>query len=151
MDRIAPFLITRMRKQPSALHEVARFLSVRLSDFLNVTLVHTLPQIFFNQDRPTLEAISAATQKKNHSLFLTHESKILARAFMASKPGQTRNILNFITSVLNEAAGNGQIDIDSLIGSSIVNLIAELVLYMGDEDSAVADQVSIYLYYSLIL
>ncbi|KAI0092138.1 hypothetical protein BDY19DRAFT_928481 [Irpex rosettiformis] len=137
MDRLAPFLVTQIRKQPTVLHELSQFLNVRLQDFYNVTLVHTLPQIFANQDRQTLEAISTVTQKKCHALFLSHESKILARAFMASKPGQTRAILNFITSVLNEAAGSGSIDIDSLIGSSIVNLIAELVLYMGDEEPGV--------------
>ncbi|KAI0700624.1 hypothetical protein BC835DRAFT_1404834 [Cytidiella melzeri] len=140
MDRIAPFLVTRICKQPSALNESCRFLSVAPHDFVNVTLNHTLPHIFSNHDRQTLEAVSAATQKKCHSLFLTHESKILARAFMAPKPGQTRAILTFITSVLTDAASGGTIDIDSVIKSCLVNLIAELVMYMGDDDPAVVDE-----------
>lgn len=142
MDRLAPFLVNQIHRHPAVLHEICCFVGLGLQDFLNVTLVYTLPQIFFNQDRQTLEDVSSAIQKKCHTLFLSHESKILARAFMAPKPGQTRAILNFITSVLNEAAGSGTIDIHALIGSSIVNLLAEIVLYMGDDDPVVADEVS---------
>ncbi|KAI0340807.1 hypothetical protein BDW22DRAFT_1397789 [Trametopsis cervina] len=142
MDRIAPFLASRICKHPSALVEGCRFLSVTPHDFLSVTLAHTLPQIFADQDRQSLEAIAAATQKRCHALFLAHESKILARAFMAPKPGQTRAILGFITAVLVDAAGGERIDIDSVLKSCLVQLIAELVMYMGDEDMVVAEAIN---------
>lgn len=142
MDRIAPYLVARICKQPLALTEGCRFLSITQHDFINVTLSYTLPQIFATRDKQCLEAISLATQKKSHALFIAHESKILARAFMAPKPGQTSAILNFITSVLTDAAGGGTIDIDSVLRSCLVNLLAELVVHMGNDDVSVISEVS---------
>ena len=141
MDRIAPFLVTRLCKQPGAVAEGCRFLSITPHDFLNVTLNYTLPHVFAARDKQCLEAISSATQKRCHALFIAHESKILACAFMASKPGQTSAILNFITSILTDAAGGGTIDVDSVLKSCLVNLLAELVIHMGDEDESVVKQV----------
>lgn len=142
MDQIAPYLVKRLCLQPAALTEGCRFLTIAPQEFLNVTLNHTLPHIFADRDRQCLDAISLATHKKCHVLFFAYPSKILARAFMASKLGQTSAVLTFITAVLAEAAGNGAIDIGSVVKSYLVNLISELVMHMGDEDESVRTQVS---------
>lgn len=122
MDQIAPYLVKRLCLQPAALTEGCRFLTIAPQEFLNVTLNHTLPHIFADRDRQCLDAISLATHKKCHVLFFAYPSKILARAFMASKLGQTSAVLTFITAVLAEAAGNGAIDIGSVVKSYLVNL-----------------------------
>jgi serine/threonine-protein kinase ATR len=141
MDRIAPLLVSKIQSRRSMLDEACRFLAISPPDFLNVTLSHTLPYLFSKADRDSLVKVAEETQKQCHSLFLIYESKILARAFMASKPGQTRSILNFIAAVLTEAANGNTIEIDSIIKSSIVNLVAELVMFMGDEDLSIVKEV----------
>ncbi|OCH94317.1 hypothetical protein OBBRIDRAFT_823598 [Obba rivulosa] len=134
MDQIAPFVVTRLNAQPTLLLEFCRFLSVSPLDFVSITLNQTLPQVFARCDSRILQAISHETEEKPSSLFLKHAPEILAYAFRLQAPGQTHKVLTFIVGVLQEAAGDGNIDVATVVGSCIVPLLAELVVALGNDN-----------------
>lgn len=152
MDQIAPFIIMHLNGQPTLLLEFCRFLSVAPLDFVSITLNRTLPQVFASCDPRILQAISRETEEKPASLFLKHAPEILAYAFRQQAPGQTHKVLTFIMSVLQEAAGDANIDVATVVGSCIVPLLAELVVALGNDDPEDNEMVkAIILYTTAVL
>lgn len=133
MSQIAPKLVSRLGTQPTVLAEVCKFLSVSQGAFISVTLNHTLPHLFADRDHRTLEAIGNELREKPSLLFINYAPTILAHAFLLP-PGQTNAVLSFVVHVLRETSGASSIDIPSVVRSCIMNLLAELVIVMGQED-----------------
>ncbi|KAH8096675.1 hypothetical protein BXZ70DRAFT_1032531, partial [Cristinia sonorae] len=139
MSQIAPKLVSRYTTQPTVLVEVCRFLAVQTSAFMNVTQSYTLPHLFADRDVRTLEAMGEELGTKPHSMFLTYAPVILAHAFLLP-PGQTNSVLTFIVGVLQEASGSSTIDMPSVVRSCVMNLLAELVIVMGQEDEGAVER-----------
>lgn len=141
MHQVAPFVVSNICQHPTLLLETCRFLSSTPSDFLSVTLPHTLPQLFGNCNRDALERISKELGKKLSSMFLNSSAEILGHVFMLLYPGQTDKALTFILYILTEAANNAKIAIGSVVKSCIVPLLANLVIAMGAEDATESETV----------
>ncbi|TFK43883.1 hypothetical protein BDQ12DRAFT_199518 [Crucibulum laeve] len=148
MDQIAPFLVCQMCIQPSLLSEACRLMSIAPGDFISITLPRTLPQVFAECKLPVLEAVSRELGANPPSLLLKHSPQVLAHVFLLPRANDTTKALNFIVKVLTDAARNAdpsamkekRIDIQSLVKSCVVPLLAELVVAMGDEDLDVAER-----------
>ncbi|KAI0353102.1 hypothetical protein OH77DRAFT_1497585 [Trametes cingulata] len=140
LHRIAPYLVHRLKTHPDGVQEFCHFLSVAQRDFIQITLKHTLPQLFAESDLKGLEAVAAEMNTNVAMLVLDYGHHILAHAFMLQGIGQTNKTLQFILNVLKAAATEGStLQITSIIGSCTVLLLTEIVICLGDEDPDVVD------------
>ncbi|KAJ7156082.1 hypothetical protein C8R43DRAFT_884346 [Mycena crocata] len=138
-DQIAPFLILRMCTQPQLLVEACRIMYVVPEDFISTTLARTLPHLFAACEVRVIEAIGKALNAKPSTLLLNHSADILAHLFLLRGPGQTNKAMSCLLDVLMDSANQKGIDTHSVVKSSIVQLIAQLVIVLGDENPEVAD------------
>jgi serine/threonine-protein kinase ATR len=139
---VIPLVASRICTHPSLLAEICRFLSISPTDFITVTLSRMLPQVFANCDSKALEKIAKELSKKPSTLFLNFSHHILAHVFLLPSQVQIDNAISFILKVLRDAADNAKIDIQSVVHSCLVPLLAELVVVMGDEDPEKAKKAS---------
>ncbi|KAJ7098650.1 hypothetical protein B0H15DRAFT_771712 [Mycena belliarum] len=137
-DQIAPFLILRMCNQPELLVEACRIMYVVPDDFIATTLPRTLPHLFAACEVRVIEAIGRTLNTKPSTLFLNHSADILAHLFLLRGPGQTSNAMSCLLNVLTDSANQKGIDTHSVVKSAIVQLTAQLVIVMGDENPDVA-------------
>jgi serine/threonine-protein kinase ATR len=142
-DQIAPFIIKRLSTQPDILGEACRVMAIAPADFITITLPHTLPQIFASCDQKVLDQITRALPTKASTLLLKHSHGILAHIFLLPSQAATTKALNFVIKVLTDATSS-TIDIQSVVKSCVVPLLAELVVVMGDENTDMAKQVREY-------
>ncbi|KAJ7228144.1 hypothetical protein GGX14DRAFT_547392 [Mycena pura] len=138
-DQIAPFLILRMCTHPELFVEACRMMHVLPEDFISTTLSRTLPHIFAACEVKVMEAIGKALNSKPSTLLLNHSPEILAHLFLLPGPGKTEKALSCLLSVLTDSAHQKEIDLHSVVKSSIVQLIAQLVIVMGDEEPGTAN------------
>ncbi|KAG0703892.1 hypothetical protein DFH29DRAFT_981716 [Suillus ampliporus] len=134
ISQVASFVVSRKCTNPTLIFETCRFLSVHPTDFISVTLSKTLPHLFANSEGKVLEDISKELGKTTPSLFLNHSHEILAHVYQQHGPAQTTRSLTFITNILSDAAAVGNIDIQSIVKSCVVPLLANLVVVLGDEN-----------------
>ncbi|KAI0638446.1 hypothetical protein C8Q77DRAFT_1046895 [Trametes polyzona] len=143
LSRISPYLVRRLRTHPEGMQEICHFLSVSQRDFVNLTLKHTLPQLFAESDLKGLEAVAQEMGKNIALLVLDNAQYILAHAFMLQGIGHTNKTLHFILNVLKAAATDASsLDLSTIVGSCNVLLLTEIVVCLGDEDPDVADAAS---------
>ncbi|KAI0776189.1 hypothetical protein BD413DRAFT_469293 [Trametes elegans] len=140
LDRIAPFIVKRLKTHPHGVQEFCRFLSMSQRDFVELTLKHTLPRLFAESDLRGLEAVAAEAGSTLAMLVLENAHYILAYVFMLQGIGQTNKTLQFILNVLRAAASDGSsLHMSTLIASCAMMLLTEIVICMGDEDPDVAE------------
>lgn len=139
-DQIAPFIIKRLPTQPDLLAEACHVMSIAPADFITITLPRTLPEVFASCDQRVLDAITKAVSTKASTLLLKHCHGILAHIFLLPSQAATTKALKFVIKVLTDATSSA-IDIQSVVKSCVVPLLAELVVVMGDENHEVAQQV----------
>jgi serine/threonine-protein kinase ATR len=142
MDQIAPFIITRFSAQPDLLGEACRVMSIAPIDFIGITLPRTLPELFASCNQRVLDLIAKELSTKASSLLLKHSHGILAHIFLSNQATTTK-ALNFVIKVLTDATSS-VIDIQSVVKSCVVPLLAELVVVMGDERPDIAQNVRGY-------
>ncbi|KAF8638618.1 hypothetical protein AX17_002159 [Amanita inopinata Kibby_2008] len=135
LDRIAPFLISRMCSQPILFHEACRAMATQPNVFIMSNLARALPQLFADCDTGVLEKIANQLETTLSTLFLKHSHKILAHIFL--QRGQSKKALKFIVKILvadSQDAQRASIDTASVIQSCLVPLLSELVVQLGDEN-----------------
>ena len=132
LDKIAPLLVSRMCIQPALLQETCRLISVAPAEFVTINLRRTLPHLFGNCELKVLEMIARDLSKIPSTLFLDYSPNILAHIFRL-ETSQTNKALAFVAKVLSDAADRGSINIATVVKSSGLPLLAELVVGMGDE------------------
>lgn len=145
LDKIAPFIVSRVCSQPVLLLEYSRLVSVAPKDFMTITLPRTLPPIVASRDFKVLQKIAHDLSLKPSLMLLKHSHEILAHIFLLQNSSETNKALHFIVQVLKEARADTTIDIDiqSVVKSCVVPLLAELVVKLGHEDPLVSQCVSV--------
>ncbi|KAE9410202.1 hypothetical protein BT96DRAFT_913020 [Gymnopus androsaceus JB14] len=138
MAKIAPFLVARMCSEPAILSETCRLMCISISDFLRTTMSKTLPSLFANQEYAVLEAIGKEVNHRPSTLFLHHCHEVLAHVFLLDSAKRTQVGLNSIASLLSSAASSGgqktNVDIQGVVKSCLIPLLAELVTSLGDRN-----------------
>ncbi|KZT29389.1 hypothetical protein NEOLEDRAFT_1056118 [Neolentinus lepideus HHB14362 ss-1] len=132
LGQIAPFLVSRILTEPTLLNESCRFMSISPTDFISTNLPRILPQLFATCNSKVLERIGRDLGKKPSNLFLNHSHDILAHIFLEDD-FKTKAALDFIVNVLRKAAESATIDIQSVVKSCLIPLLADLIIVMGDE------------------
>ncbi|KAI5124851.1 hypothetical protein M0805_007285 [Coniferiporia weirii] len=138
MQEIATHVVSVMPRQPNALLETCRFLSLSRNDFLSVTLPHTLPQLFATCDSAALDNLHNELGKPISGLFLNASADVLAHVFLLKKAEETDKALRFILRILSEAANNAKIGLLNVVKSCVIPLLGKLVICMGDPDDEAA-------------
>ncbi|KAI0751060.1 hypothetical protein C8Q80DRAFT_1099585 [Daedaleopsis nitida] len=144
LDRIAPILARRLITEPDGISEFCNFISMTPASFLKLTLRHTLPRLFADNDLKGLQAVSDTVQEKEASklgfLVLENSAYILSHVFMLQGVGQTNRALQLILTLMQGDVHNpAAVTIPSIIRSCLVNLLTELVAELGDEDADVTE------------
>lgn len=147
MAKIAPFLVTRMCSEPSILSEACRLMGITIPDFLRTTLSKTLPSLFANQEYGILEAIGKEVGHRPSTLFLNHCHEVLAHVFLLDSAKGTQSGLKSITKLLSSAASSGgqrtSVDIQGVVKSCLIPLLAQLIASLGDRSQPEAQNVCI--------
>ncbi|KAJ7581045.1 hypothetical protein C8J56DRAFT_793738 [Mycena floridula] len=140
LDKIAPFVVSRICTQPSLLMEYCRLVSIAPADFITLTLPRTLPSLFASRELKVLETVARELSIALPFLLLKHSHDILAHIFLLPDSAQTISCLAFVVQVLTDARSDVSIDVHSVVKSCVVSLLAEIVVILGDENRAIADQ-----------
>ena len=125
----------------SILTEACHFLSIIPPDFISATLHYTLPPLFASCDSKVLEQVAKHVNIKVSHLFLKRSADILAYIFLLKESTHTDRALTFILQLLRTAADNASIDMQSIVKSCLVPLLAQLVIAMGDKSREKAELV----------
>jgi serine/threonine-protein kinase ATR len=141
LDQVAPFLVSKISSLPSLLTETCKLLSMAPAEFIRVTAPRTLPPLFASCDAKGIEAVSREVEQKAPALFLGHSHFILAYIFMLPKPAESKAI-SFVLKILADASQEGPIDLRVVVKVSLVKILAELVIAMGDENETKVPAVS---------
>ncbi|KXN89480.1 Protein kinase rad3 [Leucoagaricus sp. SymC.cos] len=134
LDHIAQFLVSKIVASPSLMVEACRFLSMAPSDFIMVTASRTFPRLFASCDAKAVEAVSRRVGQKASTLFLSHSPEILAHIFMLPQPREAE-ATSFVLKILADASQSEAISLQMIVRLSLVKLLGELVIAMGDESS----------------
>ncbi|KAJ7055002.1 hypothetical protein C8F01DRAFT_1160647 [Mycena amicta] len=138
-DQIAPFLVLRLCSQQELLVEACRLLHTGPKDFIETTLSRTLPHVFAHCEVRVMEDIARILRNKPSVFLLRHSAEILAHLFLLPGNGPTDKGLTCLLKVLRDSANQTAIDLHIVVKSSIVQLIAQLVVALGDEDPRKAE------------
>ncbi|KAF9462064.1 hypothetical protein BDZ94DRAFT_1283268 [Collybia nuda] len=144
LEKIAPFLVSRICTQPGLLVECCLLMALNPAAFIERTLPFTLPQLYGNCEAKVLQKIAKDLGVQLSALFLENSAMILAHIFRLQAPGQTNKALAFVVkSIIDETGKEGAaISPQHIVLSCIVSLIAELVIGMGDEANKAAVSVA---------
>lgn len=118
------------------LKEACSFMSIGPQEFIAGNLRRVLPGLFVDAQAKVLHAIAQEVGEKVSILFLRHSHEILASVLRIQAPVQSAKAIQCIVSILREAAKDKQdsIDIAFIIRAYIVELLAELVVVLGDDN-----------------
>lgn len=140
LSEIAMDIIPNMHLRPNLWLEFCRFIALTPTDFLSITFPHVLPHLFATRNHAVLNKLEKELDKKLHSLLINEAPQILAHVLMMPDPTEIHKSLEFILGTLTEAA-NAEIRIGNFVKSSLVALLSNLVIAMGDEDTSRAELV----------
>jgi serine/threonine-protein kinase ATR len=111
------------------------------SKFYNLTIGHFLPHLVCTCNGDALNKVARELRKSPVSLITTHD--VLAHVFLLDGPDETDRVFEFILDLLMQCRtdANDHITVLMLVKSTVVPLLGEIVICMGDEDSALQKQV----------
>ena len=143
-DVIGPYLVRRLISEPNGLSEFCEFVSMGVSNFIDVTLRHSLPRLFADCDYRLLEAVAAAsTRAKTVALLALDQAPyILSHAFMLQGVGETQRTLKFITRVIKNASQDSSVTTAGFVFTSLLPTLSDIVTHLGDENIDVIEAVS---------
>ncbi|KAI0032945.1 hypothetical protein K488DRAFT_78188 [Vararia minispora EC-137] len=136
MDKIAPYLVHRYATHQDTLKRFCELINLPYLTFIEVNLPFTLPPLFAAREERTLACLSAELGLRSTSLFLNYSEHVLAHIFLMRDSHQADEALEFILQMLaaSSAEGSDEIDIQSVVKSCVVPLLALLVIHLGHED-----------------
>lgn len=115
-------------------------MSIAPSDFVNITLQHTLPVVCGNCDRTVLDYMAKEISHFSEVL-LIHLPAILAHIFLLPTQLATNTALNFLEKVVGD--DNKASLTLSMIKVHIYPVLAALMVKVGDEDQRISERVSL--------
>jgi serine/threonine-protein kinase ATR len=145
MEKIAPFLVCRWATHRSMLIEFCRLIALPPVNFIKGNLSSALPPLFAARDLRTLEKLSEDLEIRLSSLFLHHSEHVLAHIFLLGDQAMEDNAIAFILEILTQSSADAsqQIDLQSVVKASVIQLLASLVIRLGSENDNEAEAVCI--------
>ncbi|CAL1700250.1 unnamed protein product [Somion occarium] len=138
MPQIAPHIVARFCTEPLALSEIARFLSLASpTDFLRVTLEHSLPSLYATLNAKAIEAVGKELGETPALTLHNYGPHILAHACLLPG-GNSSKAISFIQATLKEC--NSEATIRSLASGYKTRTLVKFVIAMGEKDDQAADR-----------
>jgi len=111
------------------------------SKFYNLTVTHFLPHLVCTCNGDVLNKVAREIRVSPVSLVTTHD--VLAHVFLLGEPGRTEEVFKFILDLLVQSTNDAseKVTVLMLVKSTVVPLLGEIVICMGDEDPKRVDQV----------
>ncbi|KAF9567437.1 hypothetical protein CPC08DRAFT_22231 [Agrocybe pediades] len=131
-DQLAPYIARQLTLQPDLLGEACRVLSITPPDFLNITATRTLPVVYASCDLNALNVIAQQMSKPPSHLLVTYAHSILAHILLLPEDAMKKAV-KFVLKVVNDVSSS-PIDMQSLVRSCLVPLLAQLVVVLGHEN-----------------
>ncbi|KAF7789400.1 hypothetical protein EIP86_000344 [Pleurotus ostreatoroseus] len=132
MDQFAIFIVDHMQTQPSLLVEYCSFLGVTRAEFFTASVEAIVPHLFATCNGPTISIVAKELSCDVASLFWKRPGKILAYVNMITIPGTRQKIMKFILSFFKGTT----VTEHHLVTSSLIDLVSELVLNLGNLDDS---------------
>ncbi|KIJ37345.1 hypothetical protein M422DRAFT_118575, partial [Sphaerobolus stellatus SS14] len=142
LPTIAVDVVSNVSTNAEQLLQLCNFLNMSPSKFYNLTLTHFLPHLICTCNGDAITKVARELRKSPVSLVTTHD--VLARVFLLPGPGETNKVFNFILNLLmqNRNSLSTEITVLMLVKSTVVPLLGEIVIAMGDDDPRNAEQAS---------
>ncbi|KAI0080860.1 hypothetical protein K474DRAFT_1682349 [Panus rudis PR-1116 ss-1] len=137
LTRIIPRLFSHLSKEPAILSEACRLLGTAPRDFILGTRYLSLPHICASSDLRALELMATETSESVAVLLTRAAGPILAHAFLLP-PGQTGKAIGFVTSIMR--SNNEQIETKHIVASFRTEILAEILVAMGEDDERATDR-----------
>ncbi|EJU06214.1 hypothetical protein DACRYDRAFT_112961 [Dacryopinax primogenitus] len=135
MSHVSVILVENLPVAPNMLSEACQFMGRSPTDFLSLTLHHTLPPLFAAGRKDVLQILARDLGKSIPQLAMGHESRVLAQIFLCPTEVQTDAGIEFLRGVISEAAKGAPIDLTGMVKGWIVELVSELVIVLGDHEA----------------
>lgn len=142
MDRFAIFMVDHMQTLPSLLAEYCSFLGTTRANLFTATLDAVIPHLFATCNGTVIKLIATDLSCDVATLFWKRATTIMAHMHMITIPGTRQKILKFILDFFRGPNGEILTTELGLVMSTLVGLVSELVINLGNEDDAVVRAVS---------
>lgn len=141
LPQISVYVVSVLCTNPEVFLQTCGFLGMTASKFYNLTIIHFLPHLVCTCNGDALNKVAKELKKSPVSLITTHD--VLAQVFLLEGPGQSEVVFTFILKLLlqTKSGDSGEITVLMLVKSTIVPLLGEIVICMGDEDPKRVEQV----------
>lgn len=135
LGHISIAAVSEVSKNPDYLVQFCNFLDMTPGKFFNLTLNQFLPHLVCSRNEHALKTVAFELKRSPVSLVTTHE--VLAPVFLLDGQENTDLVLNFILTLLMRSRKDSSELITALmvVKSTVVPLLGELVIYMGEDDS----------------
>ncbi|OCF57218.1 hypothetical protein L486_04674 [Kwoniella mangroviensis CBS 10435] len=137
---ISIMLAEDIKRNIELLNITMQFIGMTRKNFLETTLVHTVPALVLSRNGDALKEVASVVQQKLGVMLMDNISHILAQAFL--RPDQTDSALRFLVSLLKDMTSSNpraqpNISISSLMTACIVDLVVMLIVELGDQNRSV--------------
>ncbi|KAF8592595.1 hypothetical protein K439DRAFT_1625944 [Ramaria rubella] len=134
LPSISVSVVSALSTNPELFLQTCNFLEMSASKFYNLTIGHFLPHLVCTCNGDVLSKVARELRKSPVSLVTTHD--VLACVFLLDRPGQTERVFNFILELLVQSKNDtsGDVTVLMLVKSTVVPLLGEIVICLGDED-----------------
>jgi serine/threonine-protein kinase ATR len=136
-------IVSAVCTNPELFLQTCNFLDMSPSKFYNLTITHFLPHLVCTCNADALNKVAREIRTSPVSLVTTHD--VLAHVFLLDEPGRTERVFKFILDLLIESKKDvsDEVTVLMLVKSTVVPLLGEIVICMGDEEPKRADQVQV--------
>ncbi|KAF9006738.1 hypothetical protein BDQ17DRAFT_1389499 [Cyathus striatus] len=129
-------LVQRINARHVTLEKFCGLAKVGIAEFLKMTLPYTVPTLFASCSVKILDAVAKEIGSATYKLFVERTHQVLASIFLLPESTDTTVAIHFIMKLMNDAT-NAEIDQITVIKSCFIQLLAELVVVMGDNKELV--------------
>lgn len=137
-------IVSAVCTNPELFLQTCNFLDMSPSKFYNLTIIHFLPHLVCTCNGDALNKVAREIKVSPVSLVTTHH--VLAQVFLLDEPGRTESVFQFILDLLlqRKKDASEEVTVLMLVKSTVVPLLGEIVICMGDEDAKRVHQVRVH-------
>lgn len=134
-------IVSAVCTNPELFLQTCSFLDMSPGKFYNLTIAHFLPHLVCTCNGDALSKVAHEIKVSPVSLVTKHD--VLAHVFLLDEPGWTDKVFKFILDLLvqSQKDSSEEVTVMMLVKSTVVPLLGEIVICMGDENPKRVDQV----------
>lgn len=141
IGNISIAVVSEISVNPGYLVQLCNFLDMSAGKFFNLTLNEFLPHLVCSRNEQALHKVAQELRKSPVSLVTAPE--VLSHVFLLEKREDTELVLGFILDLLMRSRKNATepITVLMVVKSTVVPLLGELAICMGESDTIQVNKV----------